>query len=371
MSIFVNINFISIFFMIEWFSNLSETVKAATIGATIGAIVALLSILFKDWIFQLLSENRKSKKDRNDTFKKYANPIILSSVSLAFRIKEIFENRGYFLLDSAPKNTFNKYKYISTLYRICSLLGWIRASKKEISFIEVKQKKFKTIEKVLQEFENSLADGTHVETSRVEHLCREWNLNYDNLNLETKKKLGIEIEHIFRQFIFEKNVQLPTELDDKEQVKLLKTIADFICKVTKNENLDIELIREKQKTAIKEISRIENWVYRDWQLAIGDMMIVDGENTSRKYDIIGYGEFEYLYETAPELQKRWIERIDNMFRNLNVFIDDRFDARTLQLKNVYVSVLDIIEAHVSIQSYTCISKDTLNVLRKYKDKLGV
>lgn len=357
--------------MIEWFSNLSETVKAAIIGAAIGAIVALISMLFKDWLFQLLSESRKSKKERNDTFKKYANPIILSSVSLAFRIKEIFENRGYFLLDNAPKNTFNKYKYISTLYRICSLLGWIRASKKEISFIEVKQKKFKSIEDALQKLENSLADGTHIEISRVEHLCREWNLNYGSLNSETKKKLGIEIEHIFRQYIFEKNVQLPTELDNEEQVKLLKAIADFICRETKNENLEIELIREKQKTTIKEISRRENWIYRDWQLAIGDLMIVEVENMSRKYDIIGYGDFECLYETAPEPQRRWIERVDNMFRNLNVFIDDRFDARGLQLKNAYVSVLDIIEAHVSIQGYTCISKETLNVLRKYKEKLGI
>lgn len=354
-----------------WFDGLSENVKAAIIGAAIGAIVALISILLKDWIFQLLSESRKSKKERGETFKKYANPIILSSVSLAFRIKEIFENRGYFLLDDTPKNSFNKYKYISTLYRICSLLGWIRASKKEISFIEVKKKKFKSIENVLQKFENSLADGTHIETSRVEHLCREWNLNYGSLSLEAKKKLGIEIEHIYRKYIFEYSAQLPNKLNDEKQVELLKIIADFICKETKNEILEIELIREKQKTAIKEISRIENWIYRDWQLAIGDLMIVEAENASRKYEIIGYGEFECLYEAPPEPQKRWIERIDNLFKNLNVFVDDRFDARVLQLKNIYVSILEIIETYVSIQGYTCISKDRLNVLREYKDKLGV
>lgn len=353
------------------FNELSDNVKAAIIGAVIGAVITLISILLKDWIFQLLSENRKKEKERSEAFKKYANPIIISSVSLAFRIKEIFEDRGYFLLDSTPKDSFNAYKYISTLYRLTSLLGWIIASKKEISFIEVKRKKFKSIENALNNFEKSLADGAHIETSRVEYLCKEWSLNYNNLADSVKKKLGIDIEHIFRKFIFDNHVQLPNKLSDEKQIELLKLISDCICCETRNAKIEIDIIKEKQKVAIKEISRVENWIYRDWQFAIGDMMIREIENAHRKYDIIGYKEFEYLYETKPEPQKRWIERIEGLFKNLNVFVDDRFDARVLQLKNIYSSILNIIEAYVEVQGYTCVTKETLDILRTYKKQLYI
>lgn len=354
-----------------WFNGLSDNVKAAIIGAVIGAVITLVSIVLKDLIFQLLSENRKSKKDRSEAFKKYANPIIISSVSLAFRIKEIFEDRGHFLLDSTPKDSFNSYKYISTLYRLTSLLGWIIASKKEISFIEVKRKKFKSIENSLSKFENSLADGAHIETSRVEYLCKEWGLNYSCLTDSVKKKLGIDIEHIFRKFIFENRVQLPNRLSDEKQIELLKRISDCICNETKNAKIAIDIIKEKQETAIKEISRVENWIYRDWQFAIGEMMIREIENAPRKYDIIGYKEFECLYEIKPEPQKRWIERSDGLFKNLNVSVDDRFDARVVQLKNLYSSILNIIETYVEIQGYTCVSKETLNILRTYKKQLKI
>ncbi len=352
-----------------WFNGLSDNVKAAIIGAAIGAVVALVSILLKDWIFQLFSENRKKKKERSEAFKKYATPIIISSVSLAFRIKEIFEDRGHFLLDSTPKDSFNAYKYISTLYRLTSLLGWIRASKKEISFVEVKRKKFKSIESALNRFENSLADGTHIEVSRVEYLCKELDLNYNCLDESAKKRLGIEIEHIFRKYIFDNQVQLPNKLSDEKQIELLKQISDCICSKTKNAEIETDIIKEKQKTAIKEISRIENWIYRDWQFAIGDMMISKIENAHRKYDIIGYNEFECLYDAKPEPQKKWIERTDGLFKNLNVFVDDRFDARVVQLKNIYSSILNIIETYVEIQGYTCVSEETLNILRAYKKQL--
>ena len=40
------------------------------------------------------------------------------------------------------------------------------------------------------------------------------------------------------------------------------------------------------------------WIYRDWQQAIGDVMIRDIKGPVRRFDIIGYGEFEALLRSA-------------------------------------------------------------------------
>jgi hypothetical protein len=34
----------------------------------------------------------------------------------------------------------------------------------------------------------------------------------------------------------------------------------------------------------------ETWFYRDWQIALGDIMIEQVSGSSRRFDIIGFGE---------------------------------------------------------------------------------
>ncbi len=61
---------------------------------------------------------------------------MFASESLAWRLREILSFNGAFLLPEAPMNGFFKYKFDSTVYRLCALLGWIRAAQKEQSYLE-------------------------------------------------------------------------------------------------------------------------------------------------------------------------------------------------------------------------------------------
>jgi len=105
-------------------------------AALIGAGMAAITILIKDYWLDIIKENRSAKQTKDKTFKLYANPIIRASESLCWRLKEIFEQRGAFLLERNPRNIFFEYKYISTVYRLSVLIGWIRAVYREFAYID-------------------------------------------------------------------------------------------------------------------------------------------------------------------------------------------------------------------------------------------
>ena len=113
--------------MFHWFVKLPDAAQATIIGALVGsaiaALVAIFTIMVKDYLIPVLAEKREASRTRRLTFKKYANPLIVCSIALLYRLKEVFSNRGQFLLADAPRNEFNRYKYVSTVYRLCALLG--------------------------------------------------------------------------------------------------------------------------------------------------------------------------------------------------------------------------------------------------------
>lgn len=334
--------------MIDWFNGLPNASKATIVGTLIGAsmtaVIAVLTIIFKDYFLPILAEKRLSGSKRMQSFKEYSNPLILSSISFLYRIKEIF-GRGHFLLDETPKNNYNEYKYLSTLYRLCTLLGWIRAIKIELSYIEVKNtKEFEKIDAALNNFEKSLADGEHIELSRLEHLCEIWNLDFKNISVTDKKYLGTEIENLIDKATFKESIETPKDLDNSSKKIVARSICDLICNKSGNAILNDIVLEENLNVSIQEMSRIESWIYRDWQSAIGDLIIkTNNSGQKRKYDVISYLEFEDLCFNGDNNSKKWLKRVETLFINLDVAVEDRFDARKQQLKNTYNSVVALIE----------------------------
>lgn len=80
-----------------------------------------------------LRSNKEDKKQKIEVYKKYAEPLGKSAESIFWRFNEIFSNdtKAKFLERGKIITDFDNYKYISTLYRLGSLLGWITAIKKE------------------------------------------------------------------------------------------------------------------------------------------------------------------------------------------------------------------------------------------------
>ncbi|MEO1052722.1 MAG: hypothetical protein AAFX87_18960, partial [Bacteroidota bacterium] len=56
----------------------------------------------------------------------------------------------------------------------------------------------------------------------------------------------------------------------------------------------------------------------------------------------GYREFERILHDESHIDHLWIKRVIDLFNGLNVTVEDRFDARVKQLKNVYLSSVNLI-----------------------------
>ena len=103
-------------------------------------------------------------------------------------------------------------------------------------------------------------------------------------------------------------------------------------------------------TVIKAISRTEAWIYLDWQLAIGGIMLEPstGINPMRKFNVKGFEKFEdmylgYLNKSDDSIRNRWIGRINKLFYNLDIEGEKKHDARIQQLKNVGSALLNLIQ----------------------------
>jgi hypothetical protein len=109
----------------------------------------------------------------------------------------------------------------------------------------------------------------------------------------------------------------------------------------------------------------EAWVYRDWQSAIGDMMLRTLADQSRKFEVVGYGEFEQICRDGSIAQRLWISRLAEVFDDLDLSIQDRFDARPRQLHAMASATAKLILALHSAQgSRSMVSGDTLDIARK-------
>ena len=67
-------------------------------------------------------------------------------------------------------------------------------------------------------------------------------------------------------------------------------------------------------------------------------MLHEITNASRRFDVIGYGEFERRYMaakcTAGNSDKPWFDRLEGLVYGLDMKLGDIFDARREQIKKL-------------------------------------
>ncbi|MGB9073374.1 MAG: hypothetical protein WCC22_12100 [Terriglobales bacterium] len=118
--------------------SLEELLSAAAVGGIAGALATLVSTVLKDLIFPRYLEEWKTKRELSRVFRKYKDPILLSSTEILYRIDELFLTELDYLVRNHPvlprdaRETptytapfYRQYKFESTVYRFCALLGWL------------------------------------------------------------------------------------------------------------------------------------------------------------------------------------------------------------------------------------------------------
>lgn len=354
--------------MIESIKEIDIQLLSVLIGIAGTLVITGLSIFVKDFILEILKERRTNKQSQLSTFKHYANPVIKSCETLCWRLKEILDQKGAVLLDSQSKNEFFRYKYISTLYRVCAVIGWLTAIKKEYAYIDPANKKSSaTIEEAIFQFRKSLADGQHMELSILLELTNIWKIDVSSLDQREKALLAVHVEKIAYNYIDKNKILSAKDLEDKVQLNMLRDISDKICSYVKCPKVEDSLFKETKERVITELSRIEAWIYRDWQDAIGEIMLSSIQNGTRRFDIIDFGTFETMYDK----DEKWVKRVERLIADLDVSVDEKYDARINQLKNMFSSCVELIFAFNSVNKQVgTIRDESLNKLNEFNKSLS-
>ncbi|MEL6670570.1 MAG: hypothetical protein AAFR61_00115 [Bacteroidota bacterium] len=300
-------------------------------------------------------ESRRNKqqeiKQEFKSFKVYGYPLLMALESLISRLQDIFLTQPRYLRSDAPDIEYYQYNYISTLYRLCSVLGWIRAVRLEVASLAVSKDATNTrLEDAIEAFQSALSSNHLSAGAQVSYLAQRWNMEVPKKAQQNEKyQWEKDIEKAVIDYMSTQEVERPHQLPEEDQIELLSRIAHKLCgSLDHGEGVPEELIRRYRTTCISTISRRVSWIYKDWQRAIGDHMLQrqESDGVARRLEIMPFQEFEEAFisfqkEPAKHL---YIGRINRLFYNLRPFANDKVDARSQQLIQTSEALLDLITA---------------------------
>jgi len=333
---------------------------------------ALIAVVLKDLIFKLLEERRVKRAALEEVYSRYADPLSSSAVSLMWRLHEALgqPGRSRFLKltgIASPTNrygTYDAYKKVSTLYRLAVLLGWVRACKREFSYLKIAEvNALPLVERAITNFESALADGPIVEMERLQELSKLWGLTLPGDD-GRKSSIAVDLGTAIYEYMQKANHEQISALDDEQKSNLVLASAGTITTALGLQEVSSTVISESCARAIQIIDIKEAWIYRDWQSAIGDLVLKQIDSGERRFDVIGFSEFESLCLTGSEEQKRWVARLSAVFDGIDMVKRNPFDHRPNQLLTVLRATASLTGALSDCTKNTSISSESLALASK-------
>lgn len=353
--------------MFSWFPDLDVRLEVALIG--VGS--ALLTILLKDVVVHFWKEARASQKSATEVYRNYADPLLSASESFFWRLRETLTDtgRGAYLKSSGNESYFDRYKFESTLFRLAVLIGWVRAYRRELTFLSLSGgQKLEPLNDAICKFEAALADGAHVEVQRIKSLSELWSIPLPNEQKEVSK-IGVLVEQQIKLAgpTEDGDQDLLINLGEAEQLSLCQSIADYMCGEARINAISSETVHKTRERAVRSLSIREAWLYRDFQSGIGDFMIKEVAGAKRRFDVVGFREFEALLYSDDSEIKRWVSRLNRVFNKLDISGADRFDARVQMLEGTFLATIDLILALTEIdKGRTRFAENTVSEAKRLK-----
>lgn len=144
------------------------------LAAAISTVGALFGIVLKDYFFTRSLERWKQRQTLEVVYQRFRDPLVLAARELASRTLEILDHYPpvYLresVLASRPKKQiensiedpyFQRYKLLSTVYRLSAFLAWLELYRQEITFLHPgNNKQAKALEVAVGRIRGDLADG--------------------------------------------------------------------------------------------------------------------------------------------------------------------------------------------------------------------
>ncbi|WP_145206672.1 hypothetical protein [Sphingobium sp. B2] len=342
--------------------------NATSLSALIGAGSALTVMLIKDGLLEWAKSRRAEKLSDAEIFQRYLGPLADACARLMWRNKEIFlDDRNAFLkLSTLPAN-FNAYKRLSTLYRIASLIGWIRGMDLELSALAAHNPGYvPPIATQIAVFRSALADGPDVERDRLVQLCQIWSIDITQIPEETLAKVAIRVEVKLHALIAHQNSDLKTMLAKKNcgQEWVVIELAKFVSKELGMKRVAQDAASRSTDKVMESLAYREALIYREWQDAIGDAMIDRDRDSPRKFRIIGFAAFSDLIAKSEHL---WFQVFATSLDDIDFEQPDRRDFRAHQLRKIANAVAAMVTAIDQTAATSPYSPEVVAVAGKLTD----
>ncbi|TDS11817.1 hypothetical protein [Sphingobacterium paludis] len=313
------------------------SVQTALIAATTALTTLFLGFLIKDYLIPLIVENRVKRKKGQELFIKSKRNLFSSANSFNHRLKEIFQTRSHYLWQQTPLIGFYDYKYRSTVFRLCTLLGWIRIYRIQEPNIVIK-KKAKTSHQIIERIraiESSLADGQRVEMYVVKAIFQHVSKDTNAVPQVDLENFAVEIDHLVHATCSMKNILRLNQGDNATKDNFIEDLS----KLAQPVNIALTELQTVKDKIVDEVSVKLGLIYRDWQDAIGDLMLL---KNGEEYQTISYKTFETYWDQAnTTLEKKWLKRAEVMFDNLNLTANTKSDSRIEQIPLIYSSIYEL------------------------------
>lgn len=312
-------------------------------AAIVGALAALATSAIKDFAWPAFREHRDRQADQERVLRNYIAPLATATDKCIWRFSELFvDNRHSFLRSAALPLGYNDYKRTSTLYRLASVLGWMRAIEIELSSLKKPNPNSSdTIIAKLAKVRSAFAEGHKVEDLRLAGLLRLWNLPPPTD--EVRNKLAADLEVTLFDLAGDKlegsSRGLPA-LARSDQLDVVYGLATFLCSRLGISQLLPSQVEETQHQAIAAITFREALIYRDWQDAIGDEMLEPDTLSERRYRVVGYEKFCNLLAS----DKPWFRVLRESIVDIDFDQRNPNDFRAKQLRDLAVGIAEVYQS---------------------------
>lgn len=315
-------------------------------AALIGAGSALAVSLVKDWFLEIRKERRAVRRGEQEIYDQYLAPLCDACEKIVWRTHEIFiHERHAFLKTATLPLGFNNYKRTSTLYRIAALIGWIRGMDRELSSLARRNPaRSASIAGEVTAFRKALAEGASVEQERLGRLCAIWSLDPSSLTEAARARLAMRVEikaHQLAGIAAAADLGAVTALTPAKQKKLCVDLSAFLAAELNLPPPPADLVAPTVAAVLDSLVFREALIYRDWQDALGDVMIEPDEDSTRRFRIIGYAAFEAILEKR---ETPWMKVLAASIEDIDLEQPDPKDFRTHQLRRLARAVATILVA---------------------------
>ena len=187
----------------------------------------------------------------------------------------------------------------------------------------------------IQAIESSLADGQRVEMYVVKAIFQHVGKDTNSVPKVDLKKFSVEIDHLVHATCSMNKVLRINQGDEATKNNFIQDLS----KIAQPVNITLIELQTVQDKVVDEVSVKLGLIYRDWQQAIGDLMLV---KNGEEYQTISYKTFEAYWDQADTtLEKKWLKRAEVMFDNLNLTANTKSDSRIEQIPLIYSSIYEL------------------------------